>query len=154
MTATGTALSGAGRGPPACPCVGPSRHCSKHEGDWNNIRRLEPKLGFEVSKNVSSNRPISEYRLGEMSILSFGQSVSVPRGKAGARLNAHTQLRSVSARHRKRCTEIGLFLAGPTRRSTARAPPSTAPAHPHRPARTAAPSSPPSCSPPPRRRGS
>jgi len=40
------------------------------------------------------NRPISVYRLGEMPIQSCGQSVSAPRGKAGARLNAHTELRA------------------------------------------------------------
>ena len=40
------------------------------------------------------NMPISVYRLGEMPIQSCGQSVSAPRGKAGARLNAHTELRA------------------------------------------------------------
>jgi hypothetical protein len=40
------------------------------------------------------NRPISVYRLGEMPIQSCGQSVGAPRGKAGARLNAHTELRA------------------------------------------------------------
>ena len=40
------------------------------------------------------NRPISVYRLGEMPIQSCGQSVSALRGKAGAMLNAHTELRA------------------------------------------------------------
>jgi len=40
----------------------------------------------------SRNRPISVYRLGEMPIQSCGQSGSAPRRKAGARLNAHTEL--------------------------------------------------------------
>jgi hypothetical protein len=39
------------------------------------------------------NRPISVYRMGEMPIRSGGQSVSAPRRKTGARLNAHTELR-------------------------------------------------------------
>ena len=39
-------------------------------------------------------RPISVCRPGEMPIQSCGQSVSAPRGKAGARLNAHTELRT------------------------------------------------------------
>jgi hypothetical protein len=39
-------------------------------------------------------KPISVYRLGEMPIQSCGQSVSAPRGKAGARLNAHTELQA------------------------------------------------------------
>jgi len=39
------------------------------------------------------NRPISVYRPGEMPIQSCGQSVSAPRGEAGVRLNAHTELR-------------------------------------------------------------
>ena len=39
-------------------------------------------------------RLISVHRLGEMPIQSCGQSVSAPRGKAGARLNAHTELRA------------------------------------------------------------
>jgi len=40
------------------------------------------------------NTPIAVYRLGEMPIQSCGQSVSAARGKAGARLNAHTELRA------------------------------------------------------------
>ena len=40
------------------------------------------------------NRPISVYRLREMPIQSCGQSFSAPRGKAGARLNTHTELQA------------------------------------------------------------
>ena len=43
-------------------------------------------------------RPIPVYRLGEMHVQSCGQSVSAPRGKAGARLNAHTELRTTRQR--------------------------------------------------------
>ena len=41
------------------------------------------------------DRPISVYRLGEMPIQSCGQSVSASRRKAGARLNAHTEMRAM-----------------------------------------------------------
>jgi len=41
-----------------------------------------------------ANRPISVYRLGKMPIQSGRQSVSAPRGKAGARLKIHTELRA------------------------------------------------------------
>jgi hypothetical protein len=60
------------------------------------------------------NRPISIYRLGEMPIQSCVQSVSAPRGKAGAGFNAHTELqakRQRSAReaiYRNRPVESGL----------------------------------------------
>jgi hypothetical protein len=69
--------------------------------------------------DVQSNtrRPISVYRLGEMPIQSCGQSVSARRGKAGARLNAHTELQTQhqrSARGGKRYTEIGQLLVGRT----------------------------------------
>jgi len=37
---------------------------------------------------------MSVYLLSEMPIQSCGQSVSAPRGKAGASLNAHTELRA------------------------------------------------------------
>jgi hypothetical protein len=40
------------------------------------------------------NGPISVYRLGEMPTQSCGQSVSAARVNAGARLNAHTELRA------------------------------------------------------------
>ena len=40
------------------------------------------------------NRLVSVCCLGEMPTQSGGQSVSAPRGKAGVRLNAHTELRA------------------------------------------------------------
>jgi len=71
-------------------------------------RKLNLKATFETGSSYLSfksdvpgafnsgiiDRPISVYRLGEMPIQSCGQSVSAPRGKAGARLNAHTELRA------------------------------------------------------------
>jgi len=51
-------------------------------------------LDANVAVGPGNNRPISIYRLGEMPIQSCVQSVSAPRGKAGARLNAHTELQS------------------------------------------------------------
>jgi hypothetical protein len=51
------------------------------------------------------NRPILVYRLGEMPIQICGQSVSAPRGKAGARLNAHTELRT----KRQRCAREAIY---------------------------------------------
>ena len=60
---------------PLCPC----RHI-KNPAKVLNLSRKE------------DNTPISVYR--EMPIQSCGQSVSAPRGKAGARLNAHTELRA------------------------------------------------------------
>jgi hypothetical protein len=53
--------------------------------------------------------------LGEMPIQSFGQSVSAPRGKAGARLNAHTELRAKcqrSAHESGRLVECPYRFAG------------------------------------------
>ena len=49
-----------------------------------------------TSKPRLLHRPISVHRLGEMpiQIQSYGQSVSAPRGNAGARLNAHIELRT------------------------------------------------------------
>jgi len=49
---------------------------------------------FNIGRVLVLNRPISVYRLDEMPIQSCGQSVSAPRGKAGVRLNAHTELRA------------------------------------------------------------
>jgi hypothetical protein len=49
--------------------------------------KLEPS-------ELSWNRPVSVYRLGEMPIQSCGQSDSAPRGKAGATLNAHTEVQA------------------------------------------------------------
>ena len=43
---------------------------------------------------VLLHRPISVYRLGEMPMHNCGQCFSAPRGKAGARMNAHTELRA------------------------------------------------------------
>ena len=43
---------------------------------------------------ASWNRPISVHRLGEMPLQSCGRGVSAARGKAGARLTAHTELRT------------------------------------------------------------
>jgi len=48
-------------------------------------------------------RPISVYRLDQMPIQSCGQSVKAPRGKAGARLNALTELR---AKHHRSAWEV------------------------------------------------
>jgi hypothetical protein len=56
--------------------------------------RDSAKFVHHITKRCISNRPISVYRLVEMSIQSCGQSVSAPRVKAGARLNAHTELRA------------------------------------------------------------
>jgi hypothetical protein len=62
-------------------------------------------------KTCLLNRPISVFRLGAMPIQRCGQSVSAPRGKAGAWMNADTELgttRRVSAQRGKGYTEIGL----------------------------------------------
>ena len=69
--------------------------------------------------DVASNRPISVYRLGEMPIQSRGQSVSAPRGNAGARLNAHTELRAKRQRSAREMIYRNLpiiYLPGPTTR--------------------------------------
>jgi len=52
----------------------------------------------EDAARLRYNKPISVHRLGEMPIQSCGQSVSAPRGKAGARLNANTELRAKRVR--------------------------------------------------------
>jgi hypothetical protein len=49
---------------------------------------------LRTSTPLTWNRPVSVYRLGGMPIQSFGQCVIAPRGKTGARLNAHTELRA------------------------------------------------------------
>ena len=72
---------------------------------------------------VSTNRPMSVYRLGEMHTQSCGQSVSAPRGKAGARLNAHTELRTKRQRSAReaiyRIRPIGeQCLPGPTEKNS------------------------------------
>jgi hypothetical protein len=51
---------------------------------------------------LSCLRPISVHRLGETPMQSCGQSVSAPRGKADARLNAHTESRAVHQRSARR----------------------------------------------------
>ena len=53
---------------------------------------------YIMGKQSGDHKPISVYRLGEMPIQSCGQSVSAPRGKAGVRLNAHTELRAMRQR--------------------------------------------------------
>jgi hypothetical protein len=55
--------------------------------------RVRCKL-WEAVSEAACKRPVSVYRLGEMPIQSCGQSVSAPHGKAGVRLNAHTELRA------------------------------------------------------------
>jgi hypothetical protein len=60
------------------------------------------------------NRPISVYRLGEMPIQSCGQRVSAPRGKAGARLNAHRQLRA----KRQRLAREAIYRKRPIERKS------------------------------------
>ena len=77
----------------------------------SRIQLLTQQPGFRRVLDVEGNRPISVYRLGKMPIQSCRQSVSAPRGKAGARLNSHTQMRgqSVSAQRGKRGTEIVLL---------------------------------------------
>jgi len=54
------------------------------------------------------------YCLGDMPIQSCGQSVSAPRGKAGVRLNAHTELRAKRQNSARqviyRNGEIGLLM--------------------------------------------
>ena len=80
------------------------------------------------------NGPISVYRLGEMPIQSCGQSVSSLRGKAGAWLNAHTELRAKRQRLARKaiigllntCSEI-LNLS-----TSARPPPATRRRRPRR----------------------
>jgi hypothetical protein len=61
--------------------------------------------GPHTTSRTTSNRPISVYRLGEMLIQGCGQSVSAPRGKSGARLNAHTELRA----KRQRSAREGIY---------------------------------------------
>jgi hypothetical protein len=56
---------------------------------WTDL--LPPIRNLMVGQR---NRLISVHRLGEIPIQSCGQSVSAPRGKLGARLNAHTELRA------------------------------------------------------------
>jgi len=68
-----------------------SRRCSSPPkwGTWLWWSDFWRRVGKAV--HVQLNEPISVY---EMPIQSCGQSVSAPRGKAGVRLNAHTELRA------------------------------------------------------------
>jgi hypothetical protein len=59
-----------------------------------HVRRLRTREAGGAAHTLPANRPISVYGLGEMPIQSCGQSFSAPRGKAGARFNAHTELRA------------------------------------------------------------
>jgi hypothetical protein len=52
------------------------------------------KVQNALDDMAGNSRPISVYRLGEMLMQSCGQSGSALRGKAGARWNAHTELRT------------------------------------------------------------
>ena len=56
------------------------------------------RLPCHLTRRVLPNSPISVYRRGEIPIQSRGQSVSAPRGTAGARLKAHTELRTMRQR--------------------------------------------------------
>jgi len=61
---------------------------------FNVVGAVDEVKLWDGSKVGLAMRPISVYRPGEMPIQSCGQRVSAPRGKAGARLNAHTELRT------------------------------------------------------------
>ena len=60
--------------------------------------------------HVLRNGPISVYRLDEMPIQSCRQTVSALRGKAGAMLNAHTELRA----KRQRLAREAMYRNRPT----------------------------------------
>jgi len=60
--------------------------------------------------------PISVYRLSEIPIQSCGQSLSAPRSKAGARLNAHKELRA----KRQRSARKPIYRNRPIARTTAK----------------------------------
>jgi len=69
--------------------------CGKLQALASLLRTLKSGGHKARSCNLSLfHRPISVYRLVEMPIQSCGQSISAPHGKAGARLNAHTELRT------------------------------------------------------------
>jgi len=61
-------------------------------------------LVHTVGPHTYCYRPISVYRLGKMLIQSCGQSVSASRVKAGATLNAHTELRAKRQRSAREAT--------------------------------------------------
>ena len=58
-----------------------------------NIKKIQKKSKCRLQAGTF-NRPITVYCLGESPIHSLRQSVSARRGRAGARLNAHEQLRT------------------------------------------------------------
>ena len=60
----------------------------------SGLLRLDSRVQSSWFVACNTRRPISVCRLGEMPTQSCEQSVSAPRGKAGARLNAHTDLRA------------------------------------------------------------
>jgi hypothetical protein len=88
------------------PTPGIDSGLRRPDGDYEGTSTL-----FFVNMVYIGNRPISVYGLGEMPIQSCGQSVSARRGKAGVRLNAHTELRAKrqrsarEARYRNRRTK-------------------------------------------------
>jgi hypothetical protein len=72
------------------------RYMEREEGDPLLMLKQKKKSKYQdtfVSGRGLPNGPNSVYRLGEKPIQSCGQSVSAPRGKARARLNARTKLR-------------------------------------------------------------
>jgi len=80
-----------------CPAVAALKRKAlevcKSEKKANNADLIE-RSNAMAAVGPAGNKPISVYRLGEMPIQSCGQSVSAPRGNAGARFNAHTELRT------------------------------------------------------------
>ena len=72
-------------------------HCN-HPTYPPKLAHVKPKWTSVSPWFKWTNRPISVYLLGERPIQSCGQGVSAPRGKAGARLNAHTELRTKGQR--------------------------------------------------------
>ena len=71
--------------------------------------------GQYASDDVERNRPVSVYRHDEMPIQTCGQSVSAPRGKAGARLNSHKELRTKRQRSAREVTYRRPVLPCPPR---------------------------------------
>ena len=71
--------------------VTPATKCSNYQA--GGIQSWKRELA-NVPKEFLNNRPFSVYHLGEMPMQSCGQSVSAPREKTGARLNAYTELRA------------------------------------------------------------
>jgi hypothetical protein len=77
--------------------------------------------GWAESVEGRFNRPVSVYRQGDMPIQRCGQSASAACGKAGARLNAHTELRAKRQRSAReaiyRDRPVVEILSGLTSRS-------------------------------------